>query len=76
MTEHSPSENGQHQQEDKAARDSCGWSGDFPTFGSERPRRIREMLFEFLPDAEPEQVKAWDESIPPIQSEVSKTVDR
>ena len=76
MTEQPPSENGQHPPEEDASREGCGWSGDFPTFGSERPRRIREMLFEFLPDAEPEQVKAWDESIPPIQSEVSKTVDR
>ena len=53
MTEQPPSENGQHPPEEDASREGCGWSGDFPTFGSERPRRIREMLFEFLPDAEP-----------------------
>lgn len=76
MSEQPPTRNGQHPPDEDPPREGCGWSGDFPTFGSERPRRIREILFEFLPDAEPEQVKAWDEGIPPIQSEVSKTVDR
>lgn len=76
MTEQQPPDKGEHRPDDEMPREGCGWSGDFPSFGSERPRRIREMLFDFLPDAEPEQVEAWDESIPPIQSEVSKTVDR
>ena len=76
MSQQPQPEHGQNHNEGEALRDGCGWCGDFPTFGSERPRRIREMLFAFLPDDEPQQVKAWDESIPPIQSEVSKTVDR
>lgn len=76
MSEQPPAEQDRREPGGDHSREGCGWSGDFPTFGSERPRRLREMLVDFLPDAEPEQVKAWDEGLPPIQSEVSKTVSR
>src|SRR5512139_2669424 len=49
-----------------------GWESDFPTFERSTPREIREQLQEFLPDASHQQVTAWDQSIPRLQSEVAE----
>lgn len=51
-----------------------GWSSTFPEFRAASPRTIREALNEFVRDASPEQVRAWDESIPPLQREVGEAI--
>lgn len=46
-----------------------GWESDFPRFSSSEARIIRESLASFVRDASPEQGRAWDHSIPPLQRE-------
>lgn len=53
-----------------------GWGSDFPDFRSTPSRSIRERLERFLGAASPEQIRAWDDSIPPLQREVDKTLLR
>jgi hypothetical protein len=50
----------------------CGWNSKFPHFRSTPPRFIRESLSAYVKDAGPEQVRAWDTSIPPLQNEVGE----
>ena len=50
----------------------CGWNSKFPHFRSAPPRLIRESLSAYVKDAGPEQVRAWDTSIPPLQNEVGE----
>lgn len=49
-----------------------GWKSDLPTFISSEPRVVRARLQEFVSDASPEQVRAWDSSIPWLQRECSE----
>ena len=49
-----------------------GWGSDFPTFKATPPSVVREALKSFLVEPSPEQVRAWSESIPPLQHEVSE----
>lgn len=51
-----------------------GWDSDFPHFRDAEPRVIRARLEEFLPGSSPEQIKAWDESIPKLQTEVREVL--
>ncbi|RJQ42542.1 MAG: DUF2075 domain-containing protein [Gaiellales bacterium] len=51
-----------------------GWSSDFPTFRDSQPYRIREDLHSFVSDVSPEQIRAWDESIPLLQNEVDEVL--
>lgn len=53
-----------------------GWQSDFPEFKSSDPRAIRERLQSFVRDASPEQVRAWSDSIPPLQREVGEVLLR
>lgn len=53
-----------------------GWESDFPTFRSAPPAHIRERLADFVVDASPEQLRAWSDSIPPLQREVAEVVLR
>lgn len=53
-----------------------GWGSDFPLFRSTPARSIRESLERFLGSPSPEQVRAWDDSIPPLQREVDKALLR
>ena len=46
-----------------------GWESNFSRFASSEARVIRESLASFVRDASPEQGKAWDHSIPPLQRE-------
>jgi hypothetical protein len=46
-----------------------GWESDFPRFSNSEARIIRESLASFVHDASPEQGRAWDHSIPPLQRE-------
>ena len=53
----------------------CGWISKFPRFRATPPHRIRESLSAYVKDAGPKQVRAWDESIPPLQNEVGEILD-
>lgn len=57
-------------------RPRFGWESTFGDFLEAQPKKIRESLRSFLTDASLEQVRAWDDSIPSLQSEVSKTLVR
>lgn len=50
----------------------CGWNSRFPHFRAVPSKLIRESLASYVKDASPEQVRAWDDSIPPLQREVSE----
>lgn len=50
----------------------CGWNSKFPHFRSTPPKFIRESLSAYIKDAGPDQIRAWDTSIPPLQSEVGE----
>jgi len=49
--------------------DRYGWQSDLETFSSHEPRTIRLRLQEFVTDVSPEQLRAWDTSIPWLQRE-------
>jgi schlafen family protein len=51
-----------------------GWKSDLPTFGRVSPRVVRLRLEQFVRDASPEQVTAWDDSIPWLQRECNELV--
>ncbi len=53
-----------------------GWESDFPGFRETAPAIIRERLETFVRDASPEQVRAWADSIPPLQREVGEVLLR
>jgi hypothetical protein len=50
----------------------CGWNSKFPDFKSTPSKFIREKLSFYVKDASPAQVRAWYDSIPPLQSEVGE----
>ena len=52
-----------------------GWSSDFRAFREAPAAYIRQSLADFIRDASPEQVRAWDESIPPLQREVGEVIE-
>ena len=49
-----------------------GWDSDFVRFAVTPPSAIVAKLRQFLSDASREQVRAWDDSIPRLQTEVEK----
>ena len=53
-----------------------GWESDFPEFRSAEPAEIRKRLHSFVRDASPEQIRAWGDSIPPLQREVDEVLVR
>lgn len=53
---------------------NCGWRSDFPTFREAEPAYITGRLRRFVTDASPEQVRAWKDSIPPLQREVAEMI--
>jgi hypothetical protein len=55
---------------------ASGWSSTFHGFQEASVPYIRQSLVEFLEIVSPEQVNAWDESIPPLQSEMGEVVGR
>ncbi len=55
-------------------RARCGWESDFPAFHAAPAARVRESLQSFVPDSSAEQLRAWTESIPPLQSEVAEVL--
>ena len=59
---------------DKDPLSPHGWHSGFPEFEKASPRVIRARLSEFIPDASPQQERAWDDSIPRLQTEVREVV--
>jgi len=57
-------------------RARTGWESSFYDFKEAQPKRIRESLVAFVADASKEQIRAWDDSIPPLQAEVSEVLVR
>jgi hypothetical protein len=60
---------------DPSDRARYGWTSDFPTFRDTAPRVVRGRLQDFIRDASPEQVRAWDDAIPKLQTEVRQVLD-
>ncbi len=57
-------------------RPRSGWDSSFADFRATPPRTIRERLAAFVVDASEEQRRAWADSIPPLQAEVSEVLIR
>lgn len=55
--------------EDKPAHNRYGWKSSLPVFSRSEPRVVRLQLQRFIADASPEQIRAWDQSIPWLQRE-------
>jgi hypothetical protein len=58
------------------SRARYGWESDFPDFRSATPALVREKLETFLVDSSPEQVRAWNDAIPPLQRQVDQVLLR
>jgi hypothetical protein len=57
-------------------RAGYGWQSDFPEFRSTSYLLICDRLHSFVRDASPEQIRAWGDSIPPLQREVEEVLVR
>ena len=57
-----------------APDDPCGWNSDLPTFIGTEPHAVRIKLEHFVRSPGPEQVRAWDDSIPWLQRECRELV--
>lgn len=55
--------------EERALYDRFGWQSSLELFSRAEPRVVRLQLQEFVADASPEQIRAWDHSIPWLQRE-------
>lgn len=53
-----------------------GWESSFPAFRDARPVVIRGRLEEIIREASPQQIHAWDASIPQLQHEVGEVLDQ
>jgi hypothetical protein len=53
----------------------CGWNSDFMTFRESAPQYVTDKLKSFLPDAGESQVRAWRDSIPPLQREIAELIN-
>ncbi len=51
-----------------------GWGSDFPTFTRTPARVIRGKLESFIRNAGEKQIRAWDDSIPPLQREIDEVL--
>ena len=51
-----------------------GWSSSFPAFHEAAAPYIRDSLSAFLQDASVQQIRAWDDSIKPLQLEVGEVL--
>ena len=52
-----------------------GWGSVFPLFRDTAPRVIVGKLRDFVTDVSPEQIRAWDDSIPRLQVEVGEVLE-
>jgi hypothetical protein len=48
---------------------NAGWASPLSEFVDQQPHAISEALKRFVADASPSQIRAWDDSIPPLQRE-------
>ena len=55
--------------EDKEPYGRYGWQSSLAEFSHSEPRVVRLQLQQFVEDASPEQIRAWDQSIPWLQRE-------
>jgi hypothetical protein len=55
--------------EDVPLYDRFGWQSSLERFSRSEPRVVRLELQRFVADASPEQIRAWDQSIPWLQRE-------
>ena len=53
---------------------SRGWDSNFPIFTSTGRDTIMSSLMALIPDASPEQIRAWKDSIPPLQNEANEVL--
>lgn len=60
----------------KPLYDRYGWQSDLETFSRSEVRVVRLRLKEFVTDASPEQLRAWDQSIPWLQRECRELTAR
>lgn len=77
MSDHSPSELHDRPANGYGAAGGVarfGWESRFPVFEASDSRIIRQALQGFVRDASPEQVHAWDDSIPRLQTEVQEVL--
>lgn len=56
------------------SRPPCGWESTIPVFCAAAPRVVVLRLRDFVRDAGPEQVRAWDASVPWLQRECGAVV--
>src|SRR5580658_8303599 len=49
------------------ANDLCGWASDLSYFSATSLEEIVNSLSAFVSDATPEQIRAWQHSIPPLK---------
>ena len=52
-----------------------GWDSTLPVFRDTPARDVRDRLEAFVKDASVQQIRAWDQSIPPLQAEASEIID-
>lgn len=55
--------------EERALYERFGWRSNLEAFHRTEPRVVRLQLQRFIADASPEQIRAWDQSIPWLQRE-------
>jgi len=55
--------------EERALYERYGWRSSLESFHRAEPRVVRLQLQRFIADASPEQIRAWDQSIPWLQRE-------
>ena len=48
---------------------NAGWASPLSEFVAQKPHAISEALQRFVADASPSQIRAWEDSIPPLQRE-------
>ena len=61
---------------DEHAEARHGWASSFPVFRAARASEVVAQLSAFIGEPSGEQVRAWDESIPPLQGEVGEVLGR
>jgi hypothetical protein len=58
------------------AKTPHGWGSTFPDFRDAEPIVIRGSLERIVREASPQQIEAWDASIPQLQREVDEVLDQ
>ncbi|MEO7700324.1 MAG: DNA/RNA helicase domain-containing protein [Opitutus sp.] len=57
------------------ANESCGWASDLPFFKTANLDEIVAVLTSFVRDASPEQIRAWEASLSPLQEQCSRVIE-